>query len=48
VISSKCRDDVPPELKQRIADALGLVMPPDPTSSSSTSSDDGGSTPRSV
>ena len=29
VISSKCRDDVPPELKQRIAEALGAPVPPD-------------------
>jgi mycothiol system anti-sigma-R factor len=27
VISHKCRDDVPPELKQRIAEALGTPPP---------------------
>jgi mycothiol system anti-sigma-R factor len=29
VISSKCRDDVPPELKRRIAQALGAPLPPE-------------------
>jgi mycothiol system anti-sigma-R factor len=43
VISSKCRDEMPPELKQRIAEALGL-----PTPSDAASLDDGGTTPRSV
>ena len=27
-MSTKCRDDVPPELKRRIAEALGEPMPP--------------------
>jgi mycothiol system anti-sigma-R factor len=27
VIASKCRDDVPPELKRRIAEALGEPVP---------------------
>jgi mycothiol system anti-sigma-R factor len=43
VISSKCRDEMPPELKQRIAEALGLPAPSD-----AGSFDDGGTTPRSV
>jgi hypothetical protein len=38
---------MPPELKQRIAEALGVALPPDATSSDATSSDDGGSTRRS-
>jgi mycothiol system anti-sigma-R factor len=38
VISTKCRDDVPPELKQRIAEALGVSLPPD-----ASSLEDGGS-----
>ena len=29
VISSKCHDDVPPELKRRIAEALGAPLPPE-------------------
>ena len=29
VIVSKCRDDVPPELKRRIAKALGAPLPPE-------------------
>ena len=29
VISTKCRDEAPPELKRRIADALGTPLPPD-------------------
>ena len=37
VISTKCRDDVPPELKQRIAEALGVSLPPEETGSSSGS-----------
>jgi mycothiol system anti-sigma-R factor len=28
VIATKCRDQVPPELKQRIAEVLGLDPPP--------------------
>lgn len=28
VIATKCRDRVPPELKQRIAESLGLDPPP--------------------
>jgi mycothiol system anti-sigma-R factor len=32
VISSKCRDEVPPELEQRIADALGQADPANPSS----------------
>jgi mycothiol system anti-sigma-R factor len=27
VIASKCRDEVPPELKRRIAEALGAALP---------------------
>jgi mycothiol system anti-sigma-R factor len=27
VIASKCRDEVPPELKRRIAEALGAAVP---------------------
>jgi mycothiol system anti-sigma-R factor len=38
VISTKCRDDAPPELERRIAEALGVPIPPD----------DSGSAPRSV
>ncbi len=26
VIASKCRDEVPPELKRRIADAIGMPL----------------------
>jgi mycothiol system anti-sigma-R factor len=28
VIASKCRDEVPPELKRRIADAIGMATDP--------------------
>jgi mycothiol system anti-sigma-R factor len=27
VIAARCRDEIPPELRQRIAGALGLVIP---------------------
>jgi mycothiol system anti-sigma-R factor len=29
VIASKCRDEVPPDLRRRIAAALGVPLPPD-------------------
>jgi mycothiol system anti-sigma-R factor len=29
VVASKCRDEVPPELKRRIADALGYILEPE-------------------
>ena len=29
VIHAKCRDEVPPELKRRIAEALGAPLPPE-------------------
>jgi mycothiol system anti-sigma-R factor len=29
VVASKCRDEVPPELKRRIADALGYTLEPE-------------------
>jgi mycothiol system anti-sigma-R factor len=38
VISSKCHDDVPPELKQRIAEALGVPHPPDESAGSTPGS----------
>jgi mycothiol system anti-sigma-R factor len=28
VVSAKCRDEVPPELRRRIAESLGQVPPP--------------------
>jgi mycothiol system anti-sigma-R factor len=31
VIATKCRDEVPPDLKRRIAEALGIPPPGDPT-----------------
>lgn len=30
VIASKCRDEVPPELKRRIAEAIGVPIDADP------------------
>jgi mycothiol system anti-sigma-R factor len=36
VISTKCREDVPPELKRRIAESLGLPLPDEPDSATDT------------
>jgi mycothiol system anti-sigma-R factor len=30
VVAAKCRDEVPPELKRRIAEALGFTIEPEP------------------
>ncbi len=29
VVASKCRDEAPPELRRRIAEALGSALPPE-------------------